>query len=227
MTLLQQTILFWVQIGSLLALAIYVIKTWEMASATRKSAAEMQASVEEMRKSRELEMAPYIVVFIDVNIKKRIFYLVIRNTGKTAANNLKITINPPLYSSFTAQGHNINEYKFLTEGFKTFPPHYEFRIEYDHTIPQVGVESKDLVYEASVEYSDELTTSRHTANFLLEPWVFKGLRRSESMDSVKKNTKAIQNEFMNLNKTMRSIDEVINNRHTKTRVIRKQNKYRF
>ena len=227
MTPLQQTVLFWVQIGSLVALVVYVIKTWEMASATRKSAAGMQASVEEMRKSRELEMAPYIVVFIDVNIKRSAFYLVIRNTGKTAANNLKISINPPLYSSFTAQGHNINEYKFLTDGFKTFPPHYEFRIEYDRAIPQVGIDSKDLVYEASVEYSDEFTTSRHTANFLLEPWVFKGLLRSESMDSVKKNTKAIQNEFKDLNRTMHSLESSIDSRHSTARIIKKQNKHRY
>ncbi len=226
MTPLQQTILFWVQVGSLAALVIYVIKTWEMASATRKSAAGMQASVEEMQKSRELEMAPYIVVFIDVNIKKGAFFLVIRNTGKTAAKNLKITINPPLYSSFTARGHDINEYKFLTEGFKTFPPYYEFRTEYDHAIPQVGVESKDLVYEASVEYSDELTSNRHTASYLLEPWVFKGLLRSESPDSIRKTTKAIQNEFRDLNRTMRSIDEYIYKSHLKTRARRKQNKYR-
>jgi hypothetical protein len=187
----------------------------------------MQSSVEEMRISRELEMAPYIVVYIDVNIKKQIFYLVIKNTGKTAANNLLITINPPLYSSFTAKGHNINDYKFLTEGFKTFPPHYEFRIEYDHSIPQVGVESKDLVYEASVEYSDELSTGRHTANFLLEPWVFKGLLHSESMDSVKKNTKAIQNEFRDLNRTMRSIDESMFARSSKKRRPRKINRLRY
>jgi hypothetical protein len=47
--------------GSLLFLVIYVIKTWEMASATRQSADTAERTVQEMIRVRQEDTAPYII----------------------------------------------------------------------------------------------------------------------------------------------------------------------
>jgi hypothetical protein len=54
------------QFFSLIFLIIYVIKTWEMASATRKAALATEKSVDELRKTRDQATAPYIVVYFDI-----------------------------------------------------------------------------------------------------------------------------------------------------------------
>jgi hypothetical protein len=86
----QQTILFFVQIASLVFLVIYVIKAWEMASATRKAAEATEKSVLEMREQRDAEVAPYIVAYLDgQGAINGILYLIIKNTGRTVAKMSK------------------------------------------------------------------------------------------------------------------------------------------
>ncbi|RJS85980.1 hypothetical protein CW713_00895 [Methanophagales archaeon] len=48
-----------VQIGTLIALIIYVIKTWQMASASKKSTEISEEILKEMKESRDQEIAPY------------------------------------------------------------------------------------------------------------------------------------------------------------------------
>ena len=96
---IQQTILFLVQIFSLIFLIVYVIKTWEMASATTKAAQATEKSVTEMRQTRDQESAPYIIVYFDIPYESNLIYLVIKNIGRTIATNISLTFTPTLRSS--------------------------------------------------------------------------------------------------------------------------------
>src|SRR6266487_841766 len=97
-----------VQIISLIFLIIYVIKTWEMASATRKAAEATENSVSEMRDARDQETAPYVILFFDVPTGSDLIYIVIKNIGYSVATHIKIDLTPSLRS-------NIGKNKFSPE----------------------------------------------------------------------------------------------------------------
>lgn len=72
----KDNILFYVQIAllivqilTLFCLIIYVIKTWEIASATREAARISEKTLKEMKEAREQENAPYILVYCEVPIR--------------------------------------------------------------------------------------------------------------------------------------------------------------
>jgi predicted phosphatase len=54
------------KILTLISLIIYVWKTWEIASATRKAAEATEATVAEMRAAREQETTPNVIVYFDL-----------------------------------------------------------------------------------------------------------------------------------------------------------------
>lgn len=90
-----EVIMFVIQLLSLIALVVYVIKTAEVAEGTRKSAQAMDRSVAEMVEDRDQQIAPYVVVYFDNQTDSPIFDLVIKNTGRTAARNVEIAFDHP------------------------------------------------------------------------------------------------------------------------------------
>jgi len=56
-------IMFVIQLLSLIALVLYVIKTAEVAEGTRQSAMAMDRSVAEMVEDRDQQIAPYVVIY--------------------------------------------------------------------------------------------------------------------------------------------------------------------
>lgn len=74
-SVILQSALLCIQIPTLIALILYVIKTWQMASATRKSAEISARTLDEMRAARDSETAPYVVAYFDVDISKNIIFL--------------------------------------------------------------------------------------------------------------------------------------------------------
>ena len=136
----REFILFIVQIASLIALIIYVKKTSDMAREAKKSAALTEKSLEEMIVNRNLEFAPYIVVYFDAMTDSPVFDLVVKNTGKTIANNIVIAFNPPLQSSLP--NLDLSELSMLKKRIPSMPPEYEFRTAIDRL--ETRLESSDL-----------------------------------------------------------------------------------
>ena len=62
-----QVSLFIVQLLSLGFLALYVWKTWQMASSTREAAKASQKMIEEMKDASDQESAPYVIPYININ----------------------------------------------------------------------------------------------------------------------------------------------------------------
>ena len=75
-----QVSLFIVQLLSLGFLALYVWKTWQMASSTREAAKASQKMIEEMKDARDQESAPYVIPYININ--KHIMFFGIKNIEK-------------------------------------------------------------------------------------------------------------------------------------------------
>ena len=88
-------IMFVIQLLSLIALVVYVIKTAEVAQGTWKSAQAMDRSVAEMVEDRDQQIAPYVVVFDTRPFAD--FDLVIKNTGHCSPRD--VTFEPPLQTS--------------------------------------------------------------------------------------------------------------------------------
>ena len=86
-----------IQALTLIALVIYVWKTWSMADATSKAARASEKSIREMRLSREEQAKPKVVCYFEHNERRRQTYdLVIRNYGDSAAFNVSLVFSPQL-----------------------------------------------------------------------------------------------------------------------------------
>jgi len=90
----MQIALFIVQIITLIALIIYVIKTWQMASATRDAAEASQKTLITIEQENENEKRPLVDVAILIR-RSKVFEFLITNRGRTTAHDLRIEMEPP------------------------------------------------------------------------------------------------------------------------------------
>lgn len=138
---------FAVQALSLFALIVYVIKTWEMASATRKAAEATQNSVREMRDARDQETAPYVVVYFEVNRDEQTVYLVLENIGKTTATDVQLHFDPPLQTT------NKREFYYIKDGIASMPPGYRIKDFLDTVVAYLsGGSPLPVKYSVTISY---------------------------------------------------------------------------
>lgn len=180
----QQTILFFVQILSLIFLIIYVIKTWEMASATRKAAEATEKSVLEMRETRDQETAPYIVVYFDIPIGSGLIYLVVKNIGHTVATQVKLTFTPPLCTS--DNNPPLAEMNFIKNGIGAMPPNYEIRTLFDSSTDYFGNDKLPLEYNVNISYYGGIESKQRVIEQPLDLSANKGILyvRHKNMDNL-------------------------------------------
>jgi len=86
---------------------LYVVFTWRM--------------VKEMQITREADLRPYII--IDILLVDRIFYLLIKNVGKTVARSVRFNIDKRLENMWK---NKIDEMPLFKEGVAFFPPGREY-----------------------------------------------------------------------------------------------------
>jgi hypothetical protein len=160
-----------VEFLSLIALIVYVVKTWEMASAATKSATLTAETLAEMRKTNDEESAPYVVVFFDAPIGKRLIDLVVKNTGKTVATDVHLEFEPRLQSS---NQEYLDDLVFLKEGIKSMPPDYEIRTYLDTTIQYLNEPKFPLAYLVRVTFHGGLPSKERIIEYTLDLSAFKG-----------------------------------------------------
>lgn len=107
-------VLFGVQILTLVFLAIYVMKTWEMASASK-------AMVEESYEARMESLAPKVLVYFDTD-SVTLAEIVVENCGTGTAGNVIFSFDPPLQSS---QGEEPE--RFFSNPKSIIPPGSRFK----------------------------------------------------------------------------------------------------
>ncbi len=170
---LRETILLIVQIASLVAVIVYVVKTAEMARETKKSAAATEKSIEEMVEDRNLEFAPYVVVYFDVQTDSPIFDLVIKNTGKTIANYVKVVFEPPLQTSL--KNYDLEGLAFIHQPIPAIPPGFELRTSIDRLETRMESETLPKVYKVTVSFTGGLNDAVRKLDYLLDLNVFHGI----------------------------------------------------
>lgn len=162
----QQQILFWVQVVSLIALVVYVIKTGQMAKAT-------EASVAEMRNTRDQESAPYVTTYFDIPMGSQAIYLVVKNTGQTLATNVKLSFAPPL--RVARENYLPKDWNLIKDGIESLPPGYEIRTLFDSAVLYFGRTELPLKYEVTITYFGGIQPERRVLRQTLDLSAYKGL----------------------------------------------------
>lgn len=154
----MDTVLEIVQILTLIFLIIYVIGTWKIASASKKSTKVSERILKEMKESRDQEHAPYVVAYFDIPYGGTYIYLVVKNIGKTVAKNVKLEFRPPLETDFEPiNDWNINDTALITDGIDSMAPGYELRTCIGSGASYFNKKNKfPLKYKVNVSYSGGL-----------------------------------------------------------------------
>jgi len=193
-----------VQTLSLIALVVYVVKTWEMASATRKSTEVAEHSLQELRDSRDQETAPYVVVDFDVSSRRGLIELVVKNIGKSIARHVKVTFTPQLQASDESGTNQIREVGFIRNGMPALPPDHEVRTIVDGTVAYFGATGIPMSYDVTVSYFGGLSTAERTEHYTLDLTMYKNsaYTREAGMDDL---TKAVKELADNQGKTRETL----------------------
>jgi len=112
------------QVATLVALIVYVWKTWTMARATSEAAAATQMSLQELKLTREQQIRPYVICYFQHSSDPSLYELVIRNTGESMAFDVDIAFSPPLQEYLKS---NATSSPVASRKFKALPPGYEWR----------------------------------------------------------------------------------------------------
>jgi len=166
-----------VQIATLIALVIYVAKTWQIAGATQKSAQLSEDILTEMRVTRIQEIAPYVIVYFDMPYSSDwVMYLVVKNTGQTVAKDIKFKFEPPLVTGFTRAGEGTRPFDIylLREGISLLAPDQEIRTPFDAHSTYLQ-EKLPTVYKVEVSYTDGRQPNRTVTEQILDVSIFNDL----------------------------------------------------
>jgi hypothetical protein len=167
-----QTILLIVQILSLIALVVYVYKTWEMASATRKSAELSEKTLFDMREGRDQETAPYVIAYFDVPYGTNTIYLIVKNIGKTMAHNIKLEFDPPVPES----RHTPYLTKLFDASIPSMPPSYEIKTIFDTW--EYFEAGKVLRFNIKISYSGGLIRKDRISEYIQDLSPFRSVTSS-------------------------------------------------
>jgi hypothetical protein len=181
------TLTFYVQIATLIALIIYVIDTRRMASASRKSAEIAEKALLEMKEQRDAEIAPYVVAYLDEQGPiKGILSLVIKNTGKTVAKNVKIIFDPPLQTRFP----DLLERVLPPDGIPSIPPGYEIRTTLDSF--EAYKNTGPMAFIVTVTYFGGMSNELREDKYHIDLMLFRGIVYSTESKPPSEGEKALQ-----------------------------------
>ncbi|MEJ7743205.1 MAG: hypothetical protein WKF73_11990 [Nocardioidaceae bacterium] len=112
------------------------LATWGTLAAAVAAAVFARGQVLEARRTREEEAQPFVVVDFEPSAAwSGIMDLVITNTGKTVAKDVRVTFEPPLRSAYFSKQpddpYDINESKIIKEGIPSLLPGKRFTILFD------------------------------------------------------------------------------------------------
>lgn len=159
-----------VPIATLIVLVLYAIRTGQIASASKRSAEVSEGILKEMKESRDQEVAPYVVAYFDIPYGMPFIYLIVRNAGKSVAEDVKLEFQPPLKNS---NGEVINDIPFIKEGIGSIPPECEIKTFFDTAISYFGKKELPLTYTVKVSYFGGLWPATRKKEQIMDLSVFK------------------------------------------------------
>jgi hypothetical protein len=111
----------------------------EMAKITEESLKISEKMLEEMRETRDAQTAPYVFTYFD-QVKGQDatkIFLVVKNTGKGMARDVRVTFDPELQNDQTFSLKHIQQ---LTKHIPSLPPGGEIRHAFAFTIKYFNAE---------------------------------------------------------------------------------------
>ncbi len=199
-------ILLATQILTLIALVIYVVKTWHIASATKVAAGVSALSLQEMKEARDQEIAPYVVVYFDMPRGEHFIYLVVKNIGRSIARDVKLQFSPRLIGISQEDFTNL---PMIRDGIASMPPNHEIRTLVDSTVAFFNEKSdRPLTYQVNVSFYGGLKDTQRLSEHVLDLTAYKGLswitRRglhelTNEVEKISRNTERIGKELSELN----------------------------
>ena len=183
-------ILLIVQILGAIGLFLYVYKTWGIAAETKET--------------RIQEIEPRVFIFMELAYGSDwIMSLVVKNTGKTIATNVKFQFEPPL---MTSMGGN-QEFKpyFLREGIKSLIPNQEVRTIFDET-STYRESGLPTTYKVTTSYFNTLRNKEVETEHTLDLSIFESLIALGERYKVT-NTKTVDEMFSEFNELKKHSNE--------------------
>jgi hypothetical protein len=131
--------------------ASMAIATRDSADATRDSARAAENTLQEMKAAREEENAPFVVVYFNyIHRRHQSLYLVVENTGKSIARDIKLEFTPALQVSQFNKDRIANN-MLLKNGIKSLVPNYKIPIPFDFLMHYVRA-NLPMEYTVKVTY---------------------------------------------------------------------------
>lgn len=111
----------WITLALVLITAFYAYITFRILRAN-------EALVLQMKRQLDRVVRPYVTVSLRNRMETQLIYLVVKNTGRTAAENLRLTLDGDYYQDGKVrQGRNISEWSAFSTVIDGFPPNAELQ----------------------------------------------------------------------------------------------------
>ncbi len=155
-----------VQCLTLIAIIIYVWKTWAMADATRKSVEASEKALNEMKVAREEENRPYVIIYFQTGLDGSNVELVIKNIGKLQAKDTRFEFDSELDQGDWNKRDPISKTPKFTTGIPLLPPNLELKEFFSNF---VNLQSLTLSsYKVKVSYKNPLNNKLYVEDQVLE-----------------------------------------------------------
>ena len=153
-----------------------------------------------MKETREQESAPYIIVYCENPIPyDPILYLVVKNIGKSIAEDVKLDFTPRLCSPSSGNDFDINNMEFISKGIESMPPDYAIITLLGGSAAYFKHEEFPRKYTVRITYANSITKKKIETSQIID------LLAMEKLEYVRKK------DLDDLVDKMDQITEAINN----------------
>lgn len=185
-----------------LTLALVVI-TGFYAWATLKILRANEAMVSTMRNQQNAAMRPYILVSTNLRMGTQLLYLSIKNVGKTAALNLKLSLDKSFYQlGEKREERNIANSAAFSRAIDSFPPDGQllFLLGDGPTLYSTSKteEVSPLVFQVTASYSSGSESITETSTVDLRPYINTDVPHNPVVEELGK----LRAEFVKLSKAL-------------------------
>lgn len=187
-----------------LTLALVVITAF-YAWATLKILRANEAMVSTMRNQQNAAMRPYILVSTNVRMGTQLLYLSIKNVGKTAALDLKLSLDKSFYRLGEKRAErNIANSAAFSRAIDSLPPDGEllFLLGNGPTLYSTSntEEISPLVFQVTASYSSGYESITETSIVDLRPYINTDVPHDPIVEELGK----LRAEFVKLSKALES-----------------------
>jgi len=206
-----------IQVVTLAFIIKYVIDTAAMARATRDSARATQKSSEaaentlrEMKKTREEENAPYVVVSTESTQNSPIINLVFQNIGKNVARDVKMEFTPRLESGLY-RNEALDSSSFIKNGFHSIVPNEKISIPLDLGTSYLE-QNRPLEYTVKVTYFGDIPEYKRELTYVLGLAHYKYIfiNDKNSLSAINNNLEIISSNFFQYMSDMKALIYISN-----------------